>query len=148
MKTLHLNLKKEWFKMILSGEKKEEYRDISEHWVSQLFERTEKPLEKFPNKSARSTFNFLSGFCGSRMTAVIYGLETGVLAPKIFDTITFSNGYAVNRPQFEIEITGFLMSRGKPEWGAEPKKNYFVLELGEILNDVNCAKIILEASSK
>lgn len=28
MKTLHLVLKKRWFDMILSGEKKEEYREI------------------------------------------------------------------------------------------------------------------------
>ena len=29
MKTLHLNLKKQWFDMILSGEKKEEYRELT-----------------------------------------------------------------------------------------------------------------------
>ena len=28
MSTLHLTLKKQWFDMILSGEKTEEYRDI------------------------------------------------------------------------------------------------------------------------
>lgn len=36
MKTLHLILKKKWFDMIKSGEKKEEYRDISKHWTSRL----------------------------------------------------------------------------------------------------------------
>lgn len=30
---LHLNLKKKWFDMILSGEKKEEYREISAYWT-------------------------------------------------------------------------------------------------------------------
>lgn len=30
--TLHLNLKKKWFDMIASGEKKEEYRDIKPYW--------------------------------------------------------------------------------------------------------------------
>lgn len=29
---LHLTLKKKWFDMILSGEKKEEYRDIKPFW--------------------------------------------------------------------------------------------------------------------
>lgn len=33
---LHLNLKKRWFDMILSGEKKEEYREISQYWTSRL----------------------------------------------------------------------------------------------------------------
>lgn len=35
-KTLHLNLHKKWFDMILSGEKKEEYRDFSSYWEKRL----------------------------------------------------------------------------------------------------------------
>lgn len=33
---LHLVLKKKWFDMIASGEKKVEYRDIKPHWTSRL----------------------------------------------------------------------------------------------------------------
>ena len=33
---LHLTLKKKWFDMILSGEKKEEYREIKPYWTSRL----------------------------------------------------------------------------------------------------------------
>ena len=36
MKTLHLTLKKKWFDMILSGIKKEEYREIKPYWDSRL----------------------------------------------------------------------------------------------------------------
>ncbi len=36
MKVLHLTLKKKWFDMILSGEKKEEYRDYSDYWLKRL----------------------------------------------------------------------------------------------------------------
>jgi hypothetical protein len=36
MKTLHLNLKKKWFDMIASGEKKEEYREIKPYWDKRL----------------------------------------------------------------------------------------------------------------
>ena len=38
-KTLHLTIKKKWFDMIASGEKKEEYRETSKHWKSRLFSR-------------------------------------------------------------------------------------------------------------
>ena len=38
MKILHLTLKKEWFDMILSGEKLEEYRDIKDYWTTRLVE--------------------------------------------------------------------------------------------------------------
>ena len=37
MKTLNLTLKKKWFDMILSGTKKEEYREIKPYW-SKRFE--------------------------------------------------------------------------------------------------------------
>ena len=36
MTVLHLNLKKKWFDMIASGEKKEEYREIKPYWTRRL----------------------------------------------------------------------------------------------------------------
>jgi hypothetical protein len=36
MDTLHLTLKKQWFDMISSGIKKEEYREIKPHWIKRL----------------------------------------------------------------------------------------------------------------
>lgn len=36
MKILYLTLKKKWFDMILSGEKKEEYREIKPYWDKRL----------------------------------------------------------------------------------------------------------------
>ncbi len=33
---LHLNLKKQWFDMIASGEKKEEYREVKDFWSRRL----------------------------------------------------------------------------------------------------------------
>lgn len=35
-KTLHLTLKKEWFDMIASGEKREEYRAIKSYWIRRI----------------------------------------------------------------------------------------------------------------
>ena len=34
--TLHLTLKREWFNLIASGEKKEEYREIKGYWDTRL----------------------------------------------------------------------------------------------------------------
>ena len=33
---LMLTLKKKWFEMIASGEKKEEYRDLKQYWITRL----------------------------------------------------------------------------------------------------------------
>ena len=40
-KVLHLTLKKKWFWMIVSGEKKEEYREIKPYWIKRLKESDE-----------------------------------------------------------------------------------------------------------
>lgn len=39
-KTLTLTLKRKWFIMILSGEKKEEYREIKPYWIKRLEEKS------------------------------------------------------------------------------------------------------------
>lgn len=45
MKILHLNLKGKWFDMILSGEKKEEYRDQTEYWSRRLMNDSSEPMK-------------------------------------------------------------------------------------------------------
>lgn len=118
MKTLHLNLKKEWFDMILSGEKKEEYREIKNSMVS-----------KFINwQKSGCTRDYFRETIKSDLD-----LECCYSLLKDFDTITFSNGMTPPVPRFEIEFKGIKIGPGKPEWGAEKVKNYFVLKLGEIV---------------
>lgn len=58
-KTLHLTLKKEWFEMIASGEKKEEYRELKEYWRNRLWE-----FPKVPSNNARhfDTIIFRNGY--------------------------------------------------------------------------------------
>jgi len=40
MKVLHLTLKKKWFDMILSGQKKEEYREMKPYWSHRLLNKS------------------------------------------------------------------------------------------------------------
>lgn len=117
MKTLHLNLKKQWFDMIASGEKKEEYREIKPYWENR-FTCSWSSYESHGVKS--SIYDNLY----PDMSYNSFG----------YDTITFSNGYSKNRPQFEIELKSIKIKEGKNEWGALSGQKYFVLELGEIIN--------------
>ena len=39
-RVLHLTLKKQWFDMIASGEKKEEYREMKPYWHKRLLNKT------------------------------------------------------------------------------------------------------------
>ena len=50
---LHLNLKKKWFDMIASGEKKEEYREIKAHWIKRLKDHS------LTNPKAFQEYNFV-----------------------------------------------------------------------------------------
>lgn len=46
-KILHLTLKKKWFDMIRSGEKKEEYREIKAYWSNRFYYFNLRPPYKF-----------------------------------------------------------------------------------------------------
>ena len=123
-KTLHLNLKKKWFDMILSGEKKEEYRAITEYWLRRFF------------KDAKFVYNtsFNIGYLTSSNT-------------RDFETITFSNGYQKDRPQFEIEFKKLRLGKGLEKWGADSQEQYFIFELGEILSKTNCPEMEKDTSA-
>lgn len=89
--------------MILSGEKTEEYRTVSSYWFERLMAFIEVDGKKY----------FTGGF-------------------RQFDTITFSNGYALDRDQFVIQSKDIEFGKGFEKWGAEHGKKYFVLKLGRV----------------
>jgi len=109
-KILHLNLKKEWFDMILSGEKKEEYREIKRYWTRRLTHHNV----------------FLLSFLTERIQK--YNMHC-----KYFDEICFSNGYRKNRRQMFIKYEGIRIGYGRKEWGAEGGVLYYIIGLGKIL---------------
>lgn len=104
MKILHLTLKKKWFDMIASGEKKEEYREIKDFWSIRL-----------------------SGY------SLAHGIKKVSQNFKPFDRIVFTNGYAKDSPKVTIEFKGIELGMGKSEWGANPSLEYFVIKLGKIV---------------
>lgn len=42
--------------------------------------------------------------------------------------VTFRNGYSSNAPQIDC-LVSLRVGKGKPEWGAEPNKNYYILDI-------------------
>ena len=113
MKTLTLSLKKQWFDMIKSGEKKEEYREIKPKYLS-LFCNTIKSGE--PNKYNELNVSF----------KLRWNLE--------FDKLVFTLGYpkAGDKERRIVFMNPKIrIGQGRPEWGAEQGKNYFVITWGE-----------------
>ena len=121
MKTLTLSLKKQWFDMIKSGEKKEEYRDCSEHWIIR-FVKDFKTMSSFRFEMCFRDGKFLTDDLVSDVQDCLNYLDYDILVftlgyPKAGDTerrLTFKN------PKIRI-------GTGRPEWGAEPGKLYFVI---------------------
>ena len=94
---LTLPIKKKWFDMILSGEKKEEYREIKPYYIT-----------RFRNVWGRP-------------------------APwSEIHTIRFRNGYSKDSPSF-LANASLGIGTGKPEWGAEQGKRYYVLKILEVI---------------
>lgn len=95
---LILPIKKKWFDMIKSGEKKEEYREIKPDYTSRFNNMSD------PDADMQVTDNGVSFL------------------------ITFKNGYRKDSPT--IICRCFLrIGTGKQEWGAEPNKEYYILDI-------------------
>lgn len=108
MRVLHLTLKKKWWDMIASGEKKEEYREVKEYWISRLYDHD----------------------IVSRNNVASYKKPT---TKREFDIVEFKNGYRKTAPTVRLYCEGIEIRSGRKEWGAEPGKEYFVIKLGEII---------------
>lgn len=108
---LVLPIKKKWFDMILSGEKKEEYREIKPYYERRFynyFRSQGEMMEKAP-------------------------LNEWLVTDLVFDMVVkFRNGYSVKSPSFVAKVR-LTIGEGKPEWGAEEGKRYYVLRIHKIL---------------
>jgi hypothetical protein len=61
-KVLHLTLKKKWFDLIASGEKKEEYRECKPYWFERLHGRCGNDYKHFDLVHFRNGYNRYSPF--------------------------------------------------------------------------------------
>lgn len=122
-KPLHLTLKKKWFDMIRSGDKTEEYREIKSYWAARLFYRIPVPWGGFftpLSDLAKDDYQF-NGWKSFTGGAPVFNQ---------FEFVQFRNGYAKDAPYILRKCLGIEIGEGRPEWGAEPGKKYFVIKLG------------------
>lgn len=108
---LILPIKKKWFDMIASGEKTEEYREIKPYYDSRFM----------------NAFGFI--LVGGQM---VYGdAAPGEIRKPWPVPIVFRNGYSKESPEIICKCT-LHFGKGKPEWGTEPGKIYYVLKIQEV----------------
>ena len=104
---LTLPIKKKWYDMILSGEKKEEYREIKPYYT----ERFNKKVMLFDHFLTKDEEDYL-------------------ILPINYDKtdILFRNGYGNDKQTIKCKVR-IACGTGRPEWGAEPNKKYYVLKI-------------------
>lgn len=109
---LTLPIKKKWFDMILSGEKKEEYRDNKHYY--------------------RQRFCNLFGVIFHK-NEIINCKNAGIdeCSKDEIQEICFRNGYSKDSPSFVAKCR-LRIGTGKEKWGAVHGTEYLILEIQEV----------------
>lgn len=102
-----LPIKKEWFNMILLGEKTEEYREMKPYYQTR--------------------------FCN--WFGIIVGKDGRIVRPcHGSQPVVFRNGYHRNAP-FLVAMCTVEVGEGREEWGAEKGKRQFILKIHKIIKE-------------
>lgn len=109
-KVLTLTVSKEWFDMILSGEKTEEYREIKPYWVARLFHN---------NSNIVDVRNLASALAGRTDLLKKY-IDAQRIVLKQYTHVLFINGYRKDSSRIEKKIENIFI--GKPKKGLCPGK--------------------------
>lgn len=119
-KVLTLTISKQWFDMILSGEKTEEYREIKPYWVARLFQ----------NNSNIIDVQYLSSALAGRTDLLKKYIDAQRIVLKPYTHVLFIDGYRKDSPRIEKEIESITID--KPKKGLCPDKwldtKFFVIK--------------------
>lgn len=88
---LTLTVSKEWFDMIVSGEKNEEYREIKPYWVARLFH----------NNSNIIDVRYLATALAGRTDLLKKYIDAQRIVLKQYTHVLFINGYRKDSPRIE-----------------------------------------------
>lgn len=96
--------------MILSGEKKEEYREKKDYWIFRLCD-----FDKCLDTNSYDHF-------------------------KQFDAISFKNGYSKTAREMLVEFISIKIGCPNPEWCDDPSEEVFIIKRGKLLSTKNIDK--------
>jgi hypothetical protein len=123
---LHLPLKAEWYNLIESGIKKEEYREIKPYWMKRLLEvinidYTEYiPIDKASIDFYNQNHKYLN-----------IATKSKSIKFKDYNKVKFTYGYT--KKSMTFEIINITIGKGKIEWGAMDDL-LFIIKLGNRLD--------------
>lgn len=120
MKVLRLVLKKKWYDMIASGEKKEEYRYTTDYYRKRFCPEFKCWRWEVVTGNPLTDALHPCGICKDHPANM-----------RHYDLVTFYLGYRKDRPSMTFVIDGITIGEGRMEWGALPFMKYYVIKLGE-----------------
>lgn len=114
-------LNKPWFDMIKSGVKTEEYREIKTSYINRFLEM----------KDLMADYRAAGG-PDDREMAVANAISTGNWKKYLrkFTKLVLTLGYPSKTDssrRLEFDEPSIRIGQGKPEWGAEPRVDYFII---------------------
>ena len=122
---LNLVVSKQWFDMIVSGEKTEEYRAIKSYWINRLLQAKYGRSDEYRKVTMHPEFDI---FISNSKLKSLLEKKTARFIPYTY--VRFFHGYAKNRPWIEKEIESITI--GKPQPGLCPKefenKEFFIIK--------------------
>lgn len=119
-KVLTLTVSKQWFDMVVSGKKTEEYREIKGYWTVRLYDVFAKNTTKYlMDKKISGDIDYLK-----------LKIRCNHFIAKPYTHVLFINGYRNDSPRIEKEIVSITI--GKPKKGLCPDKwldkEFFVIK--------------------
>lgn len=114
-KVLTLTVRKQWFDMILAGEKTEEYRAIKSYWINRLIQAKYGGNDEYRKVAMHPEFDML--ISNSKLKELLKK-ETARFIPYTY--VLFINGYRKDSQRIEKEIESITI--GKPKKGLCPDK--------------------------
>ena len=127
-KVLDLPLKKEWYNMIESGVKTEEYRELKPYWCNRLLYFTTLGVKEYWEDILRKAKLAVSKFPFLTLNKILIN-EYGV---RNYTHVRFRYGYTKETMLFEIK--SISIGKGNKEWGA-PCDDVFIIKLGEKIDE-------------
>ncbi len=123
-KVLTLSVKKEWFDKIVSGEKKEEYREIKPYWVARFYYDR---FGKLPPVLVKELTDYIIKHGDTEHFETKNGIEVSFVP---YTHVLFINGYGDDKPRVEKEIVWIDIDRPRKGWCPDDflGKEFFVIK--------------------
>lgn len=133
-KTLHITIQRKAWDMFSKGEKNEEYLNPKYYWYRRLLDVDREGYGYFCTSCDGDFEDLLRKSKDSfrEFTKLLKeAIEDGVFEYKHFDRVKIHLGHRRNAPYMLFRLENITIGTGRPEWGAEPDLQYFIIRLGE-----------------